>query len=269
MKRLSFMERYGPWALVTGAASGIGAEFALQCAARGLHLLMVDIQAAMVRRNAGELRERYGVEAIPVTADLAAPDFMKRIRRAAGDRQVGLLVNNAGYGTTGEFMQTDMGEMLRTLEVNCRAPMVLAREMGPAMRERGRGGIIFVSSSSAFQGTPVIANYAATKAFNLILGEALWEELRGHGVDVLALCPGATDTPALPKSGARIDNVPGMPLMDPSAVVAEALGALGKGPSVVAGRANRIAAFVMGRLLTRGRSVTLIGKNTRLLYPDG
>ncbi len=268
VEHLSFRERYGPWALVTGAASGIGAEFAAQCAARGLDLLMLDVQSRMLRRRAGMIRERYGVDAVPVTADLAAPDFMKRIRRAVGKRRVGLLVNNAGYGTTGEFMKTDIGEMVRTIDVNCRAPMVLARELGPSMVEKGRGGIIFLSSSSALQGTPVIANYAATKAFNLLLGEALWEELRGRGVDVLALCPGATDTPAITKSGARIDNVPGMPFMDPAAVVAEALDALGSGPSIVAGRTNRLIAFVMGRLLPRRRSILLIGKNTRLLYPD-
>ncbi len=268
MKRLTFKEQYGPWALVTGAASGIGAEFSAQLAARGLHLLMVDLQDKEVRRRAAELENRYGIEAVPVTADLASPGFMKKIERMMGIRQVGLLVNNAGYGSAGEFMKTDIDVMLRTIEVNCRAPMVLARVLGPAMMERGRGGIIFLSSCSAAQGTPIIANYAATKAFNLILGEALWDELRSGGVDVLSLCPGATNTPAFPNSGARIDNVPGMPFMEPTDVVAEALSALGKGPSVIAGRANRIVAFVMSRLLTRRRAVSLIGKNTRLLYPD-
>ena len=268
MRYRSFSERYGPWALVTGAASGIGAEFSRQLAVRGLHLIMADCDGAGVRRGAREIEARHGVEAVPVTVDLASPAFFRKIASAIRGRGIGLLVNNAGYGTAGEFMKTDVGEMVRTVEVNCRAPMVLARELGPAMSERGRGGMIFLSSSSALQGTPVVANYAATKAFNLVLGEALWDELRDRGVDVLALCPGATDTPAFPRSGARIDNVPAMPFMDPAAVVAEALGALGKRPSIVAGRANRVIAFVMGRLLTRRRAVTLIGKHTRLLYPD-
>lgn len=268
MKQRSFAGQYGPWALITGGASGIGAEFARQVAARGVNLVLADIQADMLRKGAAELRRQYAVEVRSVDVDLSKPDFMQTIHPVIKDIAVGLLVNNAGYGTAGEFMKTDMREMLDTIAVNCRASMVLAREIGPPMVKRGRGGILFVSSSSALQGTPIVANYAATKAYNLVLAEALWDELRGSGVDVLALCPGATNTPAILKSGARIDNVPGMPFMEAGPVVAEALEALGRKPGIIAGRMNRIAAFVMTRLLSRSAAVTLTGKNTRKLYPD-
>jgi short-subunit dehydrogenase len=267
MKRISFIEKYGPWALITGGASGIGAEFGRQLACQGLNLVLVDVQAGMMRDHAAALNNTYGIEVRTVIVDLSEPDFMDNIRPVIAGLPVGLLVNNAGFGSVGEFMKTDIQEMLLTVAVNCRAPMVLARELGPTMMERGRGGIIFLSSSSAVQGAPIIANYAGTKAYNLILAEALWEELRLYGVDVLAICPGATNTPALSKSGACVANVPGMPIMEPGPVVAEALEALGRTPSVIAGRMNRIGAFVMTRLLSRRRAVAYMGKNTRKLYP--
>ena len=267
MSQPSFAEQYGPWALITGGASGIGAEFGRQLAARGLNLLIADIQADMMRRHAQALEKEFGITVRAVAADLSKPDFMKRIRPALRGISVGLLVNNAAWGSAGEFMRTDPADMLRAIEVNCRAPLVLTRELGPAMIERGRGGIIFLASSSALQGTPIVANYAATKAYNLILAEALWDELRPCGIDVLALCPGATNTPAFAKSGARIDNVPGMPFMEPAEVVTAALNALGKKPGVVPGRVNGISSFIMTRFLSRRRAVALTGKNTRLLYP--
>ena len=265
--KIPFSERYGPWALITGGASGIGAEFARQLAARGLNLALADMQAGPARRLARELADAYGVETRTISVDLAAPGFMKTVSKGVRGLDVGLLVNNAGYGSAGGFMNTGLDVMLRTVAVNCGAPLALASHFAPSMAERRRGGIIFISSSSALQGTPIVANYAATKAYNLVLGEALWDELRPFGVDVLALCPGATNTPALRASGARMDRVPSPLLMEPGPVVAEALAALGSGPSLVAGRANRITAFVMSRLLSRRRAVTLIGKHTRTLYP--
>jgi uncharacterized protein len=268
MKQRSFKEQYGPWALITGGASGIGAEFGAQLAARGLNVGLVDMQVDLMREHAAMLKERYRIETAVITVDIAQPDFMKKVRRATAMMEIGLLVNDAAWGSVGEFMKTDPAEMLRTVDTNCRAPMLLAREFGPAMIGRGRGGIIFLSSSSALQGSPIVAHYAATKAYNLILAEALWDEMSRYGVDVLGLCPGATDTPAFRKSGAVIGNVPGMPFMKPDAVVAEALAALGGKPGHIAGRMNRAASFVMTRLLSRAKAVTVMGQNTRKLYPD-
>ncbi len=268
MKDTGFKQKYGPWALITGGASGIGAEFASQLAARGLNAALVDVQTEMMRAHAAKLKEKYDIETAAITIDIARPDFLKTIRRATAMMEIGLLVNNAAWGSVGELMNTDPEEMLRTVDTNCRAPLALAREFGPAMIERGRGGIIFLSSSSALQGSPIVANYAATKAYNLILAEALWDEMGPRGVDVLGLCPGATDTPAFRKSGAVIQNVPGMPFMQPGEVVAEALAALGARPGVIAGRKNRIASFVMTRLLSRAKAVTFMGQNTRKLYPE-
>jgi len=262
-----FLARYGPWALVTGGASGIGAEFGRQLAAMGMKVLLVDIQAAMVESRAEELRSEFGVEARAVTADLAAPDFMTTIGRETEPLEVGLLVNNAAHGTVGLFFGTDLEDMVRTLDVNCRAPVLLSHELGRAMARRGRGGIIFMASTAAYTGTPLVSSYSATKAFNLVLGESLWAELADRGVDVLAFSPGPTDTPAFRSVNPDMDAARRMPFMEAGPVAAEALACLGKGPSAIAGRANRAATFVMTRLLPRDRAVKLVGKNTRNLYP--
>jgi short-subunit dehydrogenase len=136
------------------------------------------------------------------------------------------------------------------------------------MVQRGRGGIILMSSLSAFQGTALVATYAATKAFNLILGEALWEELRGSGVDVLVVCPGATRTPGWEQSRARTGGLLSPPVMEPGPVVGEALDALGRRPLVIAGRSNRLVGFFLNRLLPRRTAVGLMGRSMRRIYPD-
>lgn len=264
----TFAKQYGPWALITGGASGIGAEFGRQLAARGLCILIIDIQEDMMSAHAKRLREEFGIEVRTAAIDLAETGFIAKIRRAAMGLEIGLLVNNAADGTVGMFIDTDTAAMDRAVAVNCRASLLLAREFAPAMTARRRGGIIFLSSASALQVTPLLANYAATKAYNLVLAEALWEELRPLGVDVLALCPGATDTPAFHKSGARIENLKGAPFMQPKEVVAEALCALGRMPRRVPGLINRAACAVLTRIMPRRRALIFMGRTMRSLYPD-
>jgi uncharacterized protein len=152
------------------------------------------------------------------------------------------------------------------IEVNCRGPVVLAHHFGARMAARKRGGIIVVSSLAGFQGQAMVGTYAATKAFDLVLGEVLWEELRDHGIDVLAFCPGATRTPAFLATKPRSGGMLSAPLMEPAETVAEALAALGRRPTHVAGRGNRLAAFVLHRLLTRRAQVRLMSRATRAMY---
>jgi short-subunit dehydrogenase len=134
------------------------------------------------------------------------------------------------------------------------------------MIQRGRGGIILMSSLSAFHGTTLVAAYAATKAFNLTLGESLWAEFRPSGVDVLVVCPGATRTPGWEQSRPKIEGFLAPPVMEPDAVVSEALEALGRRPLVIAGRANRRLGFFLNRVLSRRSAVELIARSMRRLY---
>ncbi len=195
--------------------------------------------------------------------DLGAPTVLDDVRGAAAGLEIGLLVYNAALSLIGPFLDQPLAEKLRVLDVNCRGPLVLSDELGRAMVARGRGGIILMSSLAGTQGTPYVAAYAATKAFNLVLAEGLWDELREHGVDVLACRAGATRTPAFERS----KPAPGpAPIMDAGPVAVEALDALGAAPSMVPGVLNGAVAFLMQRIMPRKAAVATMGRATRKMY---
>ncbi|MGZ3638447.1 MAG: SDR family NAD(P)-dependent oxidoreductase [Ktedonobacterales bacterium] len=181
--------------------------------------------------------------------------------------EVGLLANVAGLSHVGHFLDIPLEGMQRAVAINCRASLTLAHHFLPGMVARGRGSVIFFSSASAYQGTPLVTNYAATKAYNLVLGEGLWSELRGTGVDVLAFAPGATDTPGFRAATPQPARVAGMSMMEPAPTVAEALAALGKTPSHIAGRPNRLTAWLTSRLMSRRRAIETFGASMARLYP--
>jgi short-subunit dehydrogenase len=261
MKR-SFVEQYGPWAVVAGASVGLGAEFAAQLAARGLSLLLVARRAAPLESLAERLRAEHAVEVRTHALDLGAPDLLERLQALTDGLDVGLLVYNAAHAPLGPFLDGDLSDLLRALDVNCRGPLVLAHTLGGQMARRGRGGIVLMSSLAGSQGTALVATYAATKAFDLVLAEGLWEELRAHGVDVIACRAGATRTPGMEASRPRRTQT----MMEPAPVVAATLTALGRRPSLVPGLANRAAAFFLGRVLGRRAAVRVMGRATRRLY---
>jgi short-subunit dehydrogenase len=158
-----FAKKYGPWALVTGASSGMGSEFARHLAADGLNLVLVARRKNRLDRLASELGQQFGIEVRVVVADLAREDFVTPIREATSDIEVGLLVNSAGFATSGALLDNDLEAEVSILHVNSRAPLMLAHEFGRKMRDRGDGGIIFVASTVAYSGSPGWSNYAATR----------------------------------------------------------------------------------------------------------
>lgn len=257
-----FVTRYGPWALVAGASEGIGASFARAIAARGIPVALV----ARRREPLLALAASLGVETLVIPADLGVPGVVDDIERSLGGREIGLLIANAAYSPIGRFVDRPLDEQERAVAVNVTAPLALAHRFGGAMAARGRGGIVLMSSLTAFQGTAMIATYAATKAFNLVLAEGLWDELRERGVDVLGCVAGATATPGYLATTPRKPSRLSPPAMAPDAVAAEALSRLGRTPSFVAGRANRVVSLLMARLLPRRQAVTTIGRATRRLY---
>lgn len=265
MDKQDFLARYGPWALVTGAASGIGTSFAHQLAAKGFNLALVDIQAQPLAAVAKTLEEKHHIQVTAVHTDLASPDFMNDVLPAIASLEIGLLVSNAGIWAIGEFLEMEQMDLLDMLYVNCRAPLLLSHHIGKGMTQRRRGGIILLASTTANHGTPMLSHYAATKAYNLILAEGLWGELQTQGVDVLALEPGATDTPGYreksPKEGEGL-----FPVMEPDQVAAEALNALGKRISLPPGRINKLIVFLLGCIIPRRRVITRIGERMRELY---
>jgi len=245
----SFVDRYGPWALVTGASSGIGAEFARQLAARGLSVILCARRKDRLDALGAEIASLHGVSTLSLELDLSRPDFLPDLLSATGDREIGLLVNNAGFGDKGSFMESDIELQLRMLHTNCRAPLLLSHAFAGKLAARGRGGIIFTSSTAAFQGLPFSSHYAATKGYDLQLAEGLWYELKQKGVDVLALCPGPTDTEGPRRTGVDPDKVP-VSMMDVGPVVRAGIAALGRSPVAIPGATNRLGALLV-KLLPR------------------
>jgi short-subunit dehydrogenase len=260
-----FVARYGPAVLVAGASEGLGAEFARQLAARGLDLVLLARRSELLETLAAELRARHSVEVRTAAVDLGAADLLARVREATRGVEVGLLVYNAARALIGPFLEQPLDEKLRIIDVNCRGPLVLSDEFGRQMAARGRGGILLMSSLAGARGSPLVATYAATKAFNLVLAEGLWDELSHLGVDVLACRAGAVRTPNYEASRPAGK----VPIMDPAAVVAEALEALGGPPSMVPGWVNRMSELVLGRFVSRRAAVRIMGRATRRLYPPG
>jgi hypothetical protein len=256
-----FRARYGPWAVVAGASQGLGAEYAAQLAARGLHLVLIARRETELAARGAELATRHGIQVRTLPLDLAREDMGEVVAAETADIEIGLLVYNAALSVIGPFYERPLAEHLTEVGVNCRAPLALGYLLGQGMRARGRGGIILMSSLSATMGSALIANYAATKAYNMVLAEGLWEELRGRGVDVMACCAGAVSTPNYTASGSQ-SNRGGM---TPRAVVAETLAALGRTPSFIPGRGNRLAAFALRRL-PRRMTIRLMGRVMRGMY---
>ncbi len=256
-----FARRYGPWAIVAGASEGIGAAFARQLAERGMSLLLIARRTEPLAALAEELRTRHRVEVKTISLDLAAPDAQEHAQKLVHEHEVGLLVYNAAFSTVARFIDSTVEDKLRTVDVNVRAPLLFAHVVVPPMVQRGRGGVILMSSLTALFAAPYVATYGATKAFNLALGEALAFELAPRGVDVLSCCAGATRTPAFRKAADRAGGKEpfSMPAED---VVKEALAKLPRQGSMIPGRLNRLAAFVLGRLLPRRVVVGIMGRAT-------
>jgi len=255
----TFLAHYGPWAVVAGASEGLGAAFARALAARGVKLLLLARRAGPLAEVAEPLRALTEVRTAAV--DLADPELAATLAALTAELEVGLCVYNAAFSQVGAFLEQPLADHQRVLDVNCRGPVIAARVLGEAMARRGRGGILLMSSLTALCGSPYLASYGASKAFNLSLGEALWYELGPQGVDVLVCCAGATSTPGF----LRTSGADGPRAMTPEAVVDEALAALGGPPSVIPGALNRVAARLLARLLPRPTAVRIMGAQTARL----
>jgi short-subunit dehydrogenase len=262
-----FQKRYGPWALVAGASEGLGAQFAEQLARRGLDLVLVARRAELLQDLAARLRRDFHVEVVELPLDLASPYAPAQIVRAAAAMDIGLLVYNAAFSAVGPFLDTPVEEHLKEIDTNVRTPLLLIHAFGLRFANRRRGGMILMSSLSSFQGSAMIANYAATKAYTLLIGEGLWEEWRGKGVDVLVCLGSAIKTPGYLASRPRRPFIFATPASEPAEVAAAALNALGKQPEVVPGAANRVANFFMRHLLPRRAAIRMMGQMLRRMYP--
>jgi len=227
-----FLRRYGPRALVTGASSGIGREIAVQLADAGFDLVLVARRETLLRELAADLagRHRVDIRVLPLGTD------------------IGLYVAAAGFGTSGPFLDAHLDQEREMLRLNCEAVLTTSLVFGRRMAERGRGGIVLMSSVVGFQGMPNAAHYAATKAYVQTLAEALHVELRPRGVDVLAAAPGPTDSGFADRADMRMGRA-----LSTRTVAQGTLAALGRRPTALPGLLSRVLKDSLAPLPRRAR----------------
>ncbi len=257
---MTFAERYGPWGLVTGASSGIGAEFARQLAGRGLNVVLVARRQDRLQQVSQEVESSSGVGTRIIVSDLTAKDGCRHVIEETANLDIGLLVNNAGYGMSGHYHQLDADRQVQMTVLNCVVPILLTNHYLPALKERGHGGLIFLASLAGYQATASFATYGATKAFNLMVGEALWKECREFGVDALAVSPGFTRTEFTDVANIRDAGL--YRTSSPDSVVRAALRNLGRKPSFVHNPMNKVLAF-SSRLLPRRAVIAITHASLR------
>lgn len=264
-----FSHRFGSWALVAGAAEGLGAAFTEALAAKGMNLILADHNASLLDRVGPEIEQRYSVQTRRLHVDLAGADAWQTCMNAMQGLDCRLVVYVAAFSRVTEF-RNHTGETLdRTVQVNMRTVIRLVHAFTGRLRDLGQpGGILLMSSFSGLMGPPLVGPYAASKAFNIALAESLWPELKEDGITITACVAGIIDTPAFRASNAHFGRSRPQ-VMKPSQVAAYALRKLGTRPVVIPGFGNRISWFIMGRLLPYTFALSMVRRTMMKLYRNG
>jgi short-subunit dehydrogenase len=267
-------ERFGPWALVTGASSGIGREFARQLAASGINVVLVARRHALLEEAGQEFAKKYGVQYRAIAADLSREGFLHPIIQTTQELDIGLVVSNAGTATPGEFIKADREALVGMLRLNALAHLDIAHHFGRRLAERGRGGLVLCGAMGAAHGIPYVANDSGAKAYVQSLGESLHIELKAHNVNATVLVVGPTQTAIIDKFGLDPKDMPMKP-MTTAQCVFEAFDALHRDQSSrLSGRMNRlmsalIPTSVSRRMMGKMMAKTLADKEAKLQVPAG
>lgn len=249
-----FRKRYGSWAIVTGASSGIGREMALRLAEAGLNLVLVARSQSVLEQITTDVIAKHGVECRVVIIDLACETGVETLEAVTGNLDVGLLIAAAGFGTSGPFLNSTLEKELEMLNVNCRSLVALSWHFGRRFAKRGRGGMVLMSSIVGFQGMPNAAHYAATKAYVQTFAEALYVELAATGVDVLACAPGPTNSGFADRAGMRMGKA-----LSPADIAQPTLDALGRKSTVLPGFLSKLLTYSLVAL-PRWARVRIMGQ---------
>lgn len=263
---MNLKEKYGQVAMVAGASEGIGAAYSNRLAAEGMDLILIARRRETLEQLASSIRDKYSTDVTVICCDLTEPGAAQFIKETVRDREINLLVYNAALSHIGPFENDTVEHNTAIANCNMITPMNIARVFGEDMLKRGKGALIFMASMAGFQGSGFLASYAATKAFNRVLAESLWYEWKNRGVDVIACCAGATSTKNYLRTNPGESGFFAPRVLTPEEVVEECFKRLGKKPSFVAGAGNRLASFVMQRLLPRKTAINIMGDNTRKIY---
>ncbi len=235
--------KYGPWAVVTGASSGIGCALAKYLSRSGMNLVLVSRSVNALDQLAAELRKCDGVECRVLAIDLSDETGIEPLDLVTKDLDVGLVVLSAGFGTSGSFLDNPLEEELEMLQVNCGSLMALSWYFGRRFASQGRGGIVLLSSIVSFQGNPWASHYAATKAYVQTLAEGLRVELREKSVDVLSVAPGPTKTGFATRAGMKMGLA-----LDPNKIASEIMNRLGRTTTVLPGFLSKLLVYSLAPL---------------------
>jgi len=247
---MSFLRRYGPWAVVLGASEGLGQAFAHALAERGLSVVVCARRHEALRRVADEIAHRHGVATHPVQLDLADSAFLSVLSELTDGLDIGLVVYNGAAAYLGPLEDQSVDSIQSIVAVNCLGPALVCHHFGRRFLRNGRGGIVLMGSAAGLAGSAYNAAYAASKAFDIVLGESLWSEWRSKGVDVLSVIGPAIDTPNFRSMTPRGGK--GLPTPLPPVLVAnEVFDALGSTPSFVPGLEVRQMLAQLGGLPRR------------------
>ncbi len=262
-------EIYGSWCLLAGAAEGLGEAYAMALAQRGINIIMVDNQDELLQSLGDRLEKDFGISTRRICMDLAETESAGRIMEAISETSCRLMVYNAAFSRIRRFMEYSQEDLDRYLEVNVRMPARLVHGLvglhsGNAGQKKG---IILMASMAGLWGSGLLAPYGATKAYNIVLAEALHHELKSEGFDVMACVAGPTSTPAYLATHPRYGRIP-VHVMTPQQVAEGALGSLGKRAFYVPGWRNRLNYFLLTRILPRKITARLFNRATGNLYPE-
>jgi short-subunit dehydrogenase len=260
---VAFADRYGPWAFVAGASEGVGEAYAHAMAERGLNVMVLSRRQQALDDVADAIRKRWSVDTRTLVVDLSLDDAVPRIVEATSDLEIGMLMYCAGADTNFQpFLDNPVDVALGLVQRNCVVPMQLCHQFASSMVSRGKGGIVVVSSGAALVGARRMVAYGASKAFDMVMTEALWAELHDKGVDVLSLVLGTTDTPALRRLLLQRGNISSadeeIPGASPAAeAVADAIAHLSDGPTWFVGEQLREGSKALGQI-TRSEAAKML-----------
>lgn len=253
-------KRFGPWALITGASSGIGREFARQIAASGINTVLVARRQVLLEEAGREFAKEFGVQYRTIVADLSEGGFLQTLAQATEDLDIGLVISNAGTGTPGEFLKLDRDEMAGLVRLNAIAHMEIAHHFGRRLVNRGKGGIVLSGAMGAAAGIPFMANDSGSKAYVQAFGEALHVELKPYGVSVTVLIVAPTQTAIIEKFGMEPKTIPMKPMTTEQCAFEGLQGLVNNCSTILPGRVNRVldgliptsvARVMMGKMMAK------------------
>ncbi len=253
---MKFKEKYGSYALITGASSGIGAEFAKQLAQKGLNLVLIARRKKRLEKLKQEIQSKNEVIIKIIELDLLSDNFLDSIRKVTDNLDIGLLINSAGLMYIGNYLDSSLEKDLQMINLNIKVPAIFTKHFAPKMVDRNKGGLIYIASMLGYMGTPYSTIYAGTKAYEIVKGEGLAYELKPYNIDVLTVNPGLTKTEMTANN-----DFSGMPmkLMKPNIVAKTAIDSLGKKVLVTPGIMNRMMNWMSKRIMSRKMNTAMFG----------